>query len=452
MSEKSILEKALLQVNTLEEAVKENAKGILSSVMKKELKELIKESDDLDEVEDEEETDVTPNEEQEEDIDSTEDENDMGDMDDEEDDMDMDDEDEEDDMDMDDEDEEGDMGDFGMGSDNALDMTGASDSEVLKVFKAMSDEDGIIVKKDGKNLQLKDGDDEYIIRLEESMRKRKSLSEMSFDDDDSDFSDFDTKKHGKSKFSHDDLDKYFDDEDDSDFDMKDKFDMDEMDDDMEFEIDEMDDDMEFEIDEMDDDMEFEIDEMDDDMYDSDLSEGDDKEETVYEIDLDGEDDESEEEIEEASRTKAFGHKGGLKKKMFKAGRKDEINEQVSKLRKQNNEYKKALVLFKDKLNEVAVFNANLAHATRLFTEQSTTKKEKMEILKRFDSVNTITESKRLFNTIKSELDSKTPINESIDRKLKNTPSSSSSKKILSEAKAYESPQYTRMKELMNKMK
>ena len=48
-------------------------------------------------------------------------------------------------------------------------------------------------------------------------------------------------------------------------------------------------------------------------------------------------------------------------------------------------YKKALVLFKEKLNEVAVFNANLAYATRLFTEHSTTKSEKLNILKRFDS-------------------------------------------------------------------
>ena len=37
MSEKSILEQALLQINTLEEAVKQNAKGILASTMKEEL-------------------------------------------------------------------------------------------------------------------------------------------------------------------------------------------------------------------------------------------------------------------------------------------------------------------------------------------------------------------------------------------------------------------------------
>ncbi len=44
MSEKSILEQALLQVQTLEEAVKANAKGILASTMKQELNDLLKES------------------------------------------------------------------------------------------------------------------------------------------------------------------------------------------------------------------------------------------------------------------------------------------------------------------------------------------------------------------------------------------------------------------------
>jgi hypothetical protein len=42
MSEKSILEQALLQVQNLEEAVKQNAKGILASTMKEELKDLHK--------------------------------------------------------------------------------------------------------------------------------------------------------------------------------------------------------------------------------------------------------------------------------------------------------------------------------------------------------------------------------------------------------------------------
>ena len=45
-------------------------------------------------------------------------------------------------------------------------MTGASDDEVLKVFKAMKPEDGIVVKKDGDDISVDLGDDEYIIKLD----------------------------------------------------------------------------------------------------------------------------------------------------------------------------------------------------------------------------------------------------------------------------------------------
>jgi hypothetical protein len=199
---------------------------------------------------------------------------------------------------------------------------------------------------------------------------------------------------------------------------------------------------------------------------------DNQEETIYEIELDEEEEEesneaevSEEEEEskkveatEAARTKSnpHGNKNGMSraglpsKKTYKAG--SSINEEVETLKKQNAEYKKALVLFKDKLNEVAVFNANLAYATRLFTEHSTTKQEKLNILKRFDTVSTMNESKGLFNTIKTELGSKTTVTESVATKISNTPSTSSSTEVLSESKAYENPQFSRIKEMMRKIK
>ena len=128
-----------------------------------------------------------------------------------------------------------------------------------------------------------------------------------------------------------------------------------------------------------------------------------------------------------------------------------VSEEVETLRKQNTEYKKALILFKDKLNEVAVFNANLAYATRLFTEHSTTKQEKLDILKRFDSISTITESKNLYTSIKTELETKKPISEAAVEKIASTKTSSSTE-VLSESKAYENPQFKRMKELMTKIK
>ena len=415
MNEKSILENALLQVQTLEEAVKQNAKGILASTMKQELNDLLKESleEEEEEVKDTEMSEQPDSEEEEtddmsDDEANADDSENVDDLDNEDptkgiDSLDSEEGGEElpasdesgednpsldDELSLDGEESTDDEDDF-------MDMTGASDDEVLKVFKAMKPEDGIVVKKDGENIEFTTDQDEYIIKLdgEEETEVEDEMGDM--------------------------------------------------------------------------------DEMSMDSMDSDMAE----EETLYEIEFEEEEEEeskdsemSEEEEEsdvkkveatEAARTKSnpHGNKGGANraglpsKKTYKAGSGVfGINEEVETLKKQNAEYKKALVLFKDKLNEVAVFNANLAYATRLFTEHSTTKQEKLNILKRFDTVSTMNESKGLFNTIKTELGSKTTVTESVATKISNTPSTSSSTEVLSESKAYENPQFSRIKEMMRKIK
>ena len=313
-----------------------------------------------------------------------------------------------------------------------MDMTGASHDEILKVFKAMKPEDGIIVKKDDDELDLEIDGDEYIIKLdgedeselEEEMGYDFSGDEGIGDGLEEEFYESETTtkpkpttKPGETKPKPD---KPFSPSKPKEKENPSAFHEDE---------------------------------------------------NVYEITLDdvSEDDYSSLEDEgegskieatEAARTKSnpHGNKGGLdrsglpSKKKYKAGSGVfGINEEITKLRKQNSEYKKALVLFKEKLNEVAVFNANLAYATRLFTEHSTTKQEKLNIMKRFDSISTMNESKNLFNVIKSELETKKPVTESVVNKITSTPSTSSSE-VLSESKAYENPQFKRMKDLMSKIK
>ena len=74
-------------------------------------------------------------------------------------------------------------------------------------------------------------------------------------------------------------------------------------------------------------------------------------------------------------------------------------------------------------------------------------------MKRFDTVGTLTESKSTYKTIKGELDSSKNVTESVVNKItSNNPTTSSSQDVLSESKAYESPQFSRMKELMSKIK
>jgi hypothetical protein len=124
--------------------------------------------------------------------------------------------------------------------------------------------------------------------------------------------------------------------------------------------------------------------------------------------------------------------------------------EYKELKEKNEEYKKALNIFKDKLNEVAIFNTNLAYVNRLFTEHSTTKKEKMDILKRFDGAETIKESKNIYKTIKEELERKAPINESVEVKVNKTIKSANVTN-LNESTAYVDPQIKAIKDLMKRI-
>jgi hypothetical protein len=165
------------------------------------------------------------------------------------------------------------------------------------------------------------------------------------------------------------------------------------------------------------------------------------------------------ETKEASRTYGNGSKEGRGlRKGITPNRNltfESKTEELHLLREKNEEYRKALNLFRTKLNEVAVFNSNLAYATRLFTEHSTTKQEKINILRRFDNVETIKESKNLYRSIKDELSSskgsENTITESFERTVVKTPSSGSATNLI-ESKTYENPQFLRMKDLMTKIK
>ena len=169
----------------------------------------------------------------------------------------------------------------------------------------------------------------------------------------------------------------------------------------------------------------------------------------------GEDDETKEtETKEAARTLGNGSRNFPKRKglpKMKVITNSALQEEVENLRAKNEEYRKALNIFREKLNEVAVFNSNLAYATRLFTEHTTTKSEKINIMRRFDNVETIKESKNLYQSIKDELGSvdKQMVKESIVENIDRTPTKGSTNLV--ENKTYENPQFLRMKDLMSKM-
>ena len=409
MSEKkSLVEEALLQMKNLEHVVTENAKGILASTMKEEIEELVKES--LDETmyaedEDEDSLDAMGIEEPM-----------MGDeMPDDSNSMNM------DDMGLEDDEDEDEL--------EPLDMTGASMEEIMAVLNGMGDNDGVIIKKTGEDLDV----DKITFQDEDMM---KSLGE-SYDDADGDTNEsVDEEIVYEIELGEDDNV----DEDDSTVTESSmmvkpkglgmgkakselptgKVNMKGFKEDMSQHKESFKGPKKFEF-----------------------KEGEDADVEPKET-----------ETKEASRTYGNGSRNFPKRKglpKMKVITNSALQEEVENLRAKNEEYRKALNIFREKLNEVAVFNSNLAYATRLFTEHTTTKSEKINIMRRFDNVETIKESKNLYQTIKDELGpvGQPMVKESIVENIDRTPSKGSTNLV--ENKTYENPQFLRMKDLMSKM-
>ncbi len=125
--------------------------------------------------------------------------------------------------------------------------------------------------------------------------------------------------------------------------------------------------------------------------------------------------------------------------------------ETNQLKVQNEEFRKALKKFRSMLIETVVMNANLTYVTRLISENSTTKAEKDSIIKRFDAhATTLVESKRLYKTIASELSSRKPISEAVGNKIIKEASTSTSKQ-LNESTAYVDPSTQRIKDLINRV-
>lgn len=527
--EKSLVEEAIIQMKNLEEAVAENAKGILASTMSQEIKELVKES--LTEQDDEEiDTEV--------DMDDIDMDTDMDDteMDDIDVDMDMDDDMDTDNIDMEDD-------------EDTIDLTDVDDDEeILRVFQLMGPEDNIVVTKDDSgNISLKDEENnkEYMIVGEGEEEFDEEVEEEMYEGlDDSEDMDFDFEEEDEDDdsegiediisrvFDNDDEDSEMDEEwggNKHDFkrrkghkigdvdghfkDFESEFDEEEMDDEeIVYEI-SFDDEEEVDMDlEEQDDMDM----VDDTMMESKMSvkpkgtgmgnpnkfkydakpnqnggfktvkksanptmgtgkakfeykEGENLEGKMKSVKKTETKEQSTKianttkkvETKEASRTLGSGsnfRKGGLPKprahSSFNTAIKENQNtSELKVLREKNEEYRKALNVFRNKLNEVAVFNSNLAYATRLFTEHSTSKQEKINILRRFDGVENIKESKNLYKIIKDELTGTTsqPMNESLERTIAKAPSTGSAINLI-ESKTYENPQFLRMKDLMSKLK
>ena len=461
---KSIIEEALLEAKSLEDALKANTKEMLAAHMKQEIENIVesslKEEDEELEVIDVEGSDETEEGPEETDIemlgDAGEDSEEEMEADAE---MDLDGLELDLDLDAlaaasDDEGEEAEVEldvvdlpmDLDMGDEEELDLTGASDDEVIAVFKKMSDEDEVEVVKDEDGIHLTDNEagTEYYIKESEEMG-----DEGIHEDDEL------CETCGDDELSEDDI---------------------------VYEI-EMDEELaegeQGYYDKEDESIGMRLGRGKSGAKERDLSYGrwaEDREKDHEDgwghedhvdevLDLDDEEEITEDKTKQRKHGQRY-HGARLasknesrkSRKPISENRKPKNVEKVAdskiikeykELKSKNEEYKKALKVFKNKLNEVALFNTNLAYVNRLFTEHSTTKNEKMGILKRFDSAESIKESKTIYKSIKGELENKKPITESVEDKVNKTVKSS--KSDLNESTAYVDPQISAIKDLMKRI-
>jgi hypothetical protein len=412
----NLVEKTLLQMRSIEEAISENAKGILASTMKEEISELVKESlfgtktkkslreqeeDDTEEVVGVE-TDTEVADDSEETIDVDADVNPEG-------------------------------GEFDVtmmdapaDTDNEdelppLDMTKAKAGEVLKVFKAMGDEDGIIVVKDDNKIHLTDNNtnNEYFIDLGDdsglSMEypmedmNESVIYELVFEEKEGDMENSEMdESYDEMDESYDEMDESYDEMDETIYELEVSESMkpvgigfgkmknglskssvnnkgfnDDMEDGIKSEKkgkgpkfkypkvkhgvteSEMDEEYMEEgwmDEEMIDDMKTESDYMEGDCMEGDCMEGDYMEGDYMEGDYMDEDLVSDDDIvpsetTEASRTMTYRKRAERDRVAAPSQvRNESVKKELNLLREKNEEYKKALDFFRNKLNEVAVFN------------------------------------------------------------------------------------------------
>lgn len=128
-----------------------------------------------------------------------------------------------------------------------------------------------------------------------------------------------------------------------------------------------------------------------------------------------------------------------------------VNSLVNDFKLVENDYKTAIGKLKTQLQEVALFTSNLTYAVKLMTENSTTKDEKLDILKRFDSATTLTESREIFNSMESLFKaSKVTPEKTLEERVLSTNKASGSTK-LNESTAYKNPQLERMLDIIGKI-
>lgn len=124
---------------------------------------------------------------------------------------------------------------------------------------------------------------------------------------------------------------------------------------------------------------------------------------------------------------------------------DELKKENASLMETIKEYKESFIVLRKQINEVQIFNAKLAYANKLFTSGGLTNDEKIKIAEEFDKAETIEEAKKLYNKLISEVSSKG--SKTVADKIKSVKPAIVASNSNSSQTLFESEEFKRMRKL-----
>lgn len=130
---------------------------------------------------------------------------------------------------------------------------------------------------------------------------------------------------------------------------------------------------------------------------------------------------------------------------------ESVIRELEALQNENKQLKQIAETMRDRLNEAVVINSSLGKIIKLVTENTTTRDEKINIVNRFNDVQSVKESNQLYESISKELKNAHPINNTVDNAVNGEMLAESKKQNVVETQLYESDDLSSTRDLMHRL-
>lgn len=149
------------------------------------------------------------------------------------------------------------------------------------------------------------------------------------------------------------------------------------------------------------------------------------------------------------RERRHRNRTGVNPTMNKAN--ESVIRELEALQNENKQLKQIAETMRDRLNEAVVINSSLGKIIKLVTENTTTRDEKINIVNRFNDVQSVKESNQLYESISKELKNAHPINNTVDNAVNGEMLAESKKQNVVETQLYESDDLSSTRDLMHRL-